>query len=214
MFTLETPPTGVDQALWAGGGLTPRPEVGDLWLISWDGVALALGVVSRVASSFVLCWPVTLTDAEVFAPALTVDSSPLEVPVLVWPTRETGVGTHMLHRRFGQLLTAKTIALVDVALDEESGGVFPLPLTQQTIEGEAAELASDSMLDLWEGICLNVWPEAVPGESPFSVSVMRTAGLQVADLADTLGVPLPVAVSLMRGENIPTIEQVEAVAVR
>lgn len=212
MLRLDTPPSGVPPERWLNPDSPARPQLGELWLTSWDGAALSMGVVTRVAPTFVLCWPVTLQNSPVFAPALLIDRSPLGVPLLVWPTRETGLGMHMLHRRFGQLMSPTTMNLVESALGDEAKGELPLPLADHTVEGDEAERASDEMLDTWESICLNVWPKAVLGESVFNESTLKAIGIPASDIADVLGVSLPTAVSLIRGEHVPTAEQVEALA--
>ena len=211
MYELETPPDGVSNERWHGEAAV-APEVGDLWLISWNGEALALAVLASTRDTFTLCWPVTLSDAPVFAPALEVPSTLLDVPLLVWPTRETGIGLHMLHRRLGRLLTAKTMSLIDVAV-ETGGRDFPLPLASYTVDGEEAERESDEMVDRWERICLNTWPEIVPGSSPFNADAFREAHLYAGDLAGILGITVPAAVSLVRGESVPSAAQLEMVAV-
>lgn len=198
------------ESVWLTAVSSALPQLGDLWLISWDSRALALGVVTRVTPNFVTCWPVTLVDNQVFARALLVEASPLGVPLLVWPTRETGLGLHMLHRRFGQLLSRATIVLVDAAL--EDGDELPLPLAPRTIDGDEAEQASDRMVELWQDICLNIWPTAVPGQTALNAAAIRRAGMQASDLAEALAVPLPTAVSLLRGEHFPTAEELAQLA--
>ena len=211
MYELETPPNGVSRERWHGE-TAGTPEVGDLWLISWNGEALALAVLASIRDTYTLCWPVTLSDVPVFAPALEIPSTLLDVPLLVWPTRETGMGLHMLHRRLGRLLTAKTMSLIDVAV--ETGDVdFPFPLATYTVDGEEAERESDEMVDRWERICLNTWPEVVPGLSPFNADAFREVNLYAGDLAGILGITVPAAVSLVRGESVPTAAQLEMVAV-
>jgi len=211
MYELETPPNGVSLERWHGE-TAATPEVGDLWLISWNGEALDLAVIASIRDTYALCWPVTLADAPVFAPVLEVPATPLQVPLNVWPTRETGTGLHMLHRRLGRLLTAKTMSLIDVAV-ETSEAHFPLLLATPTVEGQEAEHESDKMVDRWERICLNTWPEVVPGLSPFNADAFRELNLHPGDLADILGIAVPAAVSLVRGESVPTSAQLETVAV-
>jgi hypothetical protein len=209
MLRLDAPPDGVSGERWLGHSPVTSPAVGELWLLSWDGVALGLGLVSRTAPDFILCWPVTFRDVPVFAPAVVVDESPLDVSLVAWPTRETGVGIHLLHRQFGQLLSKVTLSLVEKALADEPTAELPLPLADQNVDGDAAERASDEMLDHWEAICMNVWPAATPGVSPLSSSAIQESGMEVGDIAAVLTLSLPTAVSLVRGEYAPTVEQVE-----
>jgi hypothetical protein len=111
------PLDGIKEDLWLHG-VAGDPVVGDLWLLSWDGKALGLAVISGVADGYVLVWPVALPSDVVFRPAVEVPQSPLGVPVAIWPTRETGVGNHVLHRRFGALLSEEVMAAVAEAVGE------------------------------------------------------------------------------------------------
>jgi transcriptional regulator with XRE-family HTH domain len=206
---LANPPEGVSTELWRG--IDPSaPSIGELWLLSWDNSALALGIVAGVGKTFVLIWPVTLVGSPVFAPAIEVTNSPLGIPVLVWPTRETGVGLHMLHRRFGSLMSERTMALVLAAVEGDSE--YPLPLARHNIGGTEAERASDSMVEEWDAIGSNVWPEPVAGESPLAQSALRAAGLKVSDIASLLGISVPHAVGYFNGQLSPSAGQVDAIA--
>jgi transcriptional regulator with XRE-family HTH domain len=208
MYSLQVAPAGVPQTAWEG--VSPdRAEVGDLWLLSWNDEALALAVISGVATTFVLAWPVTLGTSVVFAPALDIQQSPLGVPVLAWPTRETGIGMHLLHRRLGRLMSQSTMAQVLDGL--ESGEQIPLPLAGPLMNNDLAEKASDAMVDLWATINLNTWPWPEPGVTPFSQAALQE-NLSVTDLQKILGISLPAAAGYFSGELLPSIEQVDAVA--
>jgi hypothetical protein len=209
MYDLHVAPAGVIEAKWMGLNAA-HPRIGELWLISWNGEALALALISGVAPSFVLVWPVTLSSDPVFAPAVEIQNSPLGTPVLAWPTRETGVGMHLLHRLMGDLLSETTMAQINAGIDGE--GELPIELAAPTADGETAEQASDRMIDLWEQINLNVWPVAVPGAAPFNQTALQQLSLSVTDLQEMLRTSLPTAASLFGGQLIPTAEQVAAVA--
>lgn len=208
-LTLERAPEGVEPSRW-GVGSGGSPEVGDLWLLSWDGDALELAVVSAVAQSFVLVWPVTMSDDPAFRPAIVLAESPLGIPLHAWPTRETGVGLHLLHRRFGPALSARTMRVIEEALEE--GETPPLPFAQANIAVSEIEGASDALVERWEAICLHQWPRGELGASPFDAEVLRVAGLEVGELADLLDVSIPEAVGFVRGETTPMPRQVELVA--
>lgn len=208
-LTLDCAPSGVESKLWSTG-VPGVPTVGDLWLLSWDGVALELAVISAVAPSFVLVWPVSLPDAPSFPPAVVVADTPLGVPLHLWPTRETGIGLHLLHRRFGSVLTARTMHLVSDELDVGESSL--LPLAAPNIEAEAIEAASDALVDRWEAICFHTWPARQIGVTPLDPRVLGQARLEVGDLADVLGIALPEAVSIVRGETAPTAEHLAVLA--
>lgn len=205
---LDVAPRGVNDSVWLASVEPLVPQIGDLWLISWDAQALSLGLVTKTAPGFVLCWPVTLADAPVFAPAVKVEETPLDCTLLAWPTRETGLGFHMLHRRFGSMLSPRTIALISAEMDDEPEGASPLPFAAETVFDDEAERASDEMIDLWEQICLNVWPTITVGASPLSPSAVQATGIPISRIAAALEIPTSEAVGLVRGESEPSVQQV------
>lgn len=211
LLTLEHAPSGVDSKLWVTGA-PDAPAVGDLWLLSWDGVALELAVISAVAPTFVLVWPASLPDAPSFPPAVVATETPLGLPLHLWPTRETGIGLHLLHRRFGSFLTARTMGLVSDELDVGESSV--LPLASPNVEAANVEAASDALVDRWEAICFHTWPARQAGITPLGPRVLSQAGLEVGDLADALGIALPEAVGIARGETAPTAEHLAVLAAR
>src|SRR5665647_862552 len=106
------------------GGDASRPAItnldvraGDLWSLSWDGAYRGLALIAAVKEGFVLAWPVTLPDAPAFAPALVLEPNPLVHPLFVWPTRETGVGLHLLDQSLGALLRPTRISQIAAAMD-------------------------------------------------------------------------------------------------
>lgn len=204
-LSLDDAPQGVAPDAWlrsASGG----PQIGDLWLLSWDTRVLGLVVVSGVAPTFILGWPVTLFGDPTFPPAIRVERSPLG-EIAVWPSRETGVGNHLLHRRFGTALSARTMHLLADAFEDGTEPV--LPFATSDINLEQREAASDQMVDAWEAINLNVWPVPRAGITPLDADLLRASGTRVGDLAEILSTSVPAAVSLYNGESVPTPSELE-----
>ncbi len=133
-----------------------RVAAGDLWLLSWDGIGLGLGVISAHMRDYVLMWPVTLPSEPSHSPALLTEDSPLGVPVSIWPTRETGVGDALLHRRLGRLLTPRLMVAIEDALDEDESP--PLPIAAPPSDPAQQRAQDEEMIDRWEAICLMQWP--------------------------------------------------------
>ena len=203
-------PEGVEPSRWVGAAAAPL-AVGDLWLLSWDGTALGLALVSGVAADYALVWPVSFVEAS-YPPALDVPESPLGTPLAVWPTRETGVGLHLFDRRFGPLLSERTMALILDAV--EAGEEPPLAWVASDLSEEQRELETDAMVDRWEAICLHTWPNAEVGSSPLSVEALEHVGIGIAELVEVLTLGTPEAVALYRGELAPSSDQVNAIAER
>ncbi|NYE18027.1 helix-turn-helix domain-containing protein [Microbacterium immunditiarum] len=199
-LSLDDAPQGVAADVWLGT-ISGDPQIGDLWLLSWDAQALGLVVVSGVAPTFVLGWPVTLPDAPTFPPAIRVEESPLGA-VAVWPSRETGVGNHLLHRCFGTILSERTMHLLADAFENGTDPV--LPFATANIGVEEREVASDQLVDAWEVINLNVWPVPRPGATPLDADLLRETGIRISDLTKILSMSVPAAVSLYNGEAVPT----------
>lgn len=208
-LSIDDAPPGVAADVWMHS-VPGEPQIGDLWLLSWDAQALGLVVVSGVAPTFVLGWPVTLPGDQTFRPAISVDESPLG-RIAVWPSRETGVGNHLLHRRLGTALSERTMHLLAGAFEEGTEPVLPFATTD--IGLEERETASDRMVDAWEAINLNVWPIPRPGITPLDADVLRANGTQVGTLAEILSVSVPEAVGLYNGEMAPAPSELELLVV-
>lgn len=208
-LSLDDAPHGVAPDAWLRSA-SGDPQIGDLWLLSWDTRGLGLVVVSGVAPTFILGWPVTLSGDRTFPPAIRVEGSPLG-EIAVWPSRETGVGNHLLHRRFGTALSARTMHLLADAFEDGTEPV--LPFATSDIGLEEREAASDQMVDAWEAINLNVWPLPRPGITPLDADVLRATGTRVGDLAEILSTSVPAAVSLYTGESVPTPSELEILVV-
>ncbi|MFV4914598.1 hypothetical protein PFZ49_13935 [Microbacterium lacticum] len=206
-LSIDDAPHGIAPDVWLRSA-SGDPQIGDLWLLSWDTQALGLVVVSGVAPTFILGWPVTLSGDPTFPPATRVEGSPIG-EIAVWPSRETGVGNHLLHRRFGTALSARTMHLLADAFEDGTEPV--LPFATSTIGLDEREVASDQMVDSWEAINLNVWPTPRPGITPLDADVLRATGTLVSDLADILSTSVPAAVSLYNGELAPTPPELEII---
>lgn len=201
------PPGGIDADLWRLGEVADA-SVGDLWLLSWNAGALALGVIAGVGDGYVLVWPVTLPTEPAFRPAVQVRHSPLGIPVFMWASRETGVGLHMLHRRYGPLLAENVMADVAEAMEEGIDG--PLPYAPTTLRAGHESPDDDAMIDQWETICLNVWPRSHPDWAPLNRHILRSLRVRPSDLAGALGIGASEAVALFNGEQSPDDAQLAA----
>jgi len=202
---LQTAPPGVDADTWVNGVPAP-PAVGDLWLLSWDGQGLGLGVIASRHDSFVLVWPVSLPGDPVSPPAVQIAQTPLGVELHAWPTRETGVNDALLHRRLGPLLDPEVMDTTADAMDDGDSPPLPFAPTPSPDLAEAAYTYSLQMVDVWERICFIQWPAPDVAET-IDVDAMRTAGLAPSRVAELLGLPVEQAVAIFFGETPVTQEQ-------
>ncbi len=211
-LSLDEAPPGVSSEgvhVWLDG--TPaEPGVGDLWLLSWDGTAAGLVILARIVDDYVLGWPVTLAGDPAFAPAVLLDSSPLGIRLTVWPTLETGLGEHLLHRRLGTALVPEVVSRVRrTAIGGEPG---PLPTAERSADEELDAAFLSELLITYRSLCFNEWSTAVPGVSVLDRGAMMDRGIEVRRLAHTLDVDVPLAASLLRQDQAPTESQLRALA--
>ena len=147
---------------------------GDLWVLSWDGTYRGLVCVAAVKDGYILGWPVTLADQPAFAPALVVARSPLNSPVNLWPTRETGLGMHLLHKPLGKLLDPEAIQPLSWAL--EDGEDPGLPFASGSAADPANAAADEAMVERWETLCFHTWPESTSPQYLSETKVKRAGG--------------------------------------
>lgn len=132
----------------------PRP--GELWTLAWDETYLGLACIAEVMDGYVLAWPVTTPDEPAFAPALDIASTILGHGLFVWPTRETGLGSHLLDRSLGKLLSEKSIN--PLAISARLGEPSQYPYAAETGDSGQNTDADEVMVDHWAALCFHVWP--------------------------------------------------------
>lgn len=158
-------------------------NAGDLWAMSWNGDFLGLVLIAAVKDGFVLGWPVTLPDDPAFAPALVADPTPLGFPLFIWPTREVGLGMHLLDRPLGRLLAPHRIQPIAWAMDDGDDPGIPLaPGSSQEPQHQARD---QWMVERWAELCFHAWPR--PDHHFLSQERVQSAGGSSAMAAQVLG---------------------------
>ncbi len=183
-------------------------RAGDLWLMSWDGAYQGLVCVAAVKQGYFLGWPVTLPDEPAFAPALVVDHTSLGHPLLLWPTRETGLGMHLLHRPLGTLIDPRNIQRLAWAL--EDGERPGLPFAQGSATAETSAEADKAMVERWAALCFHTWPDITPRY--LSETSIKAAGGTSKRAAKCLALDPPDLRPLWTGVAPATEDQVNALA--
>jgi hypothetical protein len=131
-------------------------QAGDLWLLSWNGDYQGLAFIAAAKAGYVLAWPVTPADEPSFSPGLMLSDSPLGSAVTLWPTRETGIGWHLLDRSLGRLLDPPRIQAIAWAVDD---GLDPgLPVASGSALDPANKRDDEAMIEHWTHLCFHVWP--------------------------------------------------------
>lgn len=173
-------------------GLDDREvRAGDLWMLSWEGSYQGLAAVAAVKRGYILAWPATLSGEPSFAPGLVLSDSPLGLGLTLWPTRETGIGWHLLDRPFGRLLDPSRVQPIAWAMDD--GRTPGLPLAGGSAVDPANQRDDEAMVEHWARLCFHTWPAetrhylnqarvaASGGSSQFAASVL---GLRPHTLRD------------------------------
>lgn len=127
------------------------PEAGDLWALSWNAEEIGNAVIASVHESFVLAWPAEIDPTNSFFPGILVEVENYNSPITVWPTRETGIGSHLLDRSLGRALQTSQIASVSAALEAGLEPVFPF--AAQLTEDLSQEAFDNRMLEHWQELC-------------------------------------------------------------
>lgn len=204
-------PAGIPESahlLWDEGAGSVAPRQGDLWVLSWDTEVVGLALIASAREDFVLAWPVTLLDQSSFAPGRVVDRSPLRVPVTLWPTRETGIGTHLLDRSLGQLLEAEDVRSVMRALDDDEEP--PLAAAPGRAR-DAANLAADrALVEHWTELCFHTG--GVEVERTLDSNQVQSAGGSSRSAAAALGLTPQQLRPIWDGVVPVTDEQLSALA--
>ncbi|MDF2664333.1 MAG: hypothetical protein K0R81_183 [Microbacterium sp.] len=177
-------------------------QAGDLWSLSWDGKELGRGVVARVAPAFVIMWPVTTQTEDWYAPAVQIGQHEDE-QLAAWPTRETGIGLHLLDRYLGKGVNPRAIPLLEEAL--ETGAQLPLPVVDEPAPDNAADVSA-SMIDRWAALCHHEWP--ADRDLRLRTDLMSKAGIAPSSLATDLDLSVPEAVAIWKREVALTQAQV------
>lgn len=153
---VEVRPAAIPESartLWDEGVPETQVRAGDLWILSWDGEVVGLAMIAAAKHGYVLAWPVTLPGEVSFSPGLVVDDSPLGLPVTLWPSRETGIGNHLLDRSLGRLLEPDRIRPIAMAVDDDDDPGL------RRAEGSALDTANSdadrSLVLQWTNLCFN-----------------------------------------------------------
>jgi len=187
----------------AGDGSVAR--AGDVWLLSWDGAYLGAALAAAVHEGYILAWPVTFGEPVAYRPALVIDNVPYVGSAHLWPTRETGIGMHLLDRPLGHLMeTTRVRAIWEALRERRDPGLAFAPLSPNQ------ESVTEAMVDQWTAMCFHTWPS---GQDLFlSEDRIKRCGGSSAMIASVLGLTPPRLRALWSGTEPATGDQVEAIA--
>ncbi|UPW15026.1 hypothetical protein M0655_05410 [Gordonia amicalis] len=205
-------PSGIPESayrVWDEGAGSVAPHPGDLWVLSWDAEVVGLALIASARDDFVLVWPVTLHDENSFAPGRIVDHSPLGVPVTLWPTRETGIGIHLLDRSLGRLLESEEVRSVMRALDGDDAE-SPLAAAPGTARDADNVAADRRLVEYWTELCFHTG--GVEAEGTLDSSQVQAEGGSPRWAASALGLTPQQLRPIWDGVVPATNEQLAALA--
>mgnify|MGYP006876022127 CR=1 FL=1 len=190
--------------LWDTGLPDSDVRQGDLWVLTWDRAVVGHAMIAAALDGFVLAWPVSLPGEPSFAPGLQVDTTPLGVPLTIWPTRETGLGHHLLDRSQGQLLAPDRIRQVAQALDAGSDPGLP------RAAGAPNSSEDRDMIDHWADLCFHDgrFADALYLDS----EKVKAAGAGSRVTSELLGLPIAGFADVWTGKSAVTATQVGVLA--
>lgn len=155
-------------------------------------------LVAAVKDNYILGWPVTLSGEPSFSPGMLFRDARGDT-VTVWPTRETGLGLHLLGQPLGPLLDVKTIRGIAASLDD---GETPSGLLAPPIEETGADVDnwSTQMTDHWAALCFHTGGTfgTKPYLNPARVSELGGSAREVGRI---LGLTPPQVRTLWEGER-------------
>jgi hypothetical protein len=119
------------------------------------------------------------------------------------------MGHHLLHRGFGRVLSAKSMALLEDAVEDGADIFEPYHYAPDWIDTPEYEALDDDMLNQWDAICWNVWPPPAVGSMPLNIDLLREHGYTADRIAAALGLETPAVAGLMEQTEYPTAEQAQ-----
>lgn len=174
------------------------PECGDLWLLSWNGDALSLAVITSVYPGFVRAWPVTLQPPGTDNVAVELPSQHFKSPLALWPLVETGLGMHLLDRKIDSVLSPRQVQLLRRFAYENDPPPLPLIIDNKQ---EPTTADRDDIVQLFGQLCFMEWPEKRAGEAVLAREVLAANGRTAEDIATALNLGIAESLALWTGQK-------------
>lgn len=198
-YSLASPPSALSedaQSRWVEEAPVD-PSPGDVWLLSWDGDARGLVLVTSVHLGFVRGMPITLGTRFASENEAVLPETALGAEATIWYRAETGLGAFLLHRCLGSVASTEQIRELRRASFE--GTDPPLPRGSGPRDAEA-EAYFARLLDEYQSLCFIEWPAPVPGEAVLDTKLLISQGVDIEALAGACSLSVPEALHLWKGE--------------
>lgn len=181
----------------------PSPQAGELWALVWDGEVLGHVVVASAKKGYVLAWPASPDPDDSFRPGVLL-KGPTGKSLTAWPTRETGIGNHLLAGRLDILLPASMVHRIAAQLDDDEEP----DVTWAHRWGTLSE--DEHFAERWSALCHHTGRGA--DGHYLDEGKAKSAGLSSRWIAQRLDLDPEDARAIWLGEETLTSEQADRVA--
>jgi hypothetical protein len=209
---LEDLPDSVAECLTLS---VPRaPGSGQLWRISWSNLPPRLAVIAYSDAAYVHVLPVTLDLSKRVDAAVVVESTPLGIPLVVWPQLRTGLGDFVLAEFLGNLY--EPFEVVKLIKTSRQITLQHLDLVNQgisAVEVESRRDYRDGLAREFARLCDSDWHRAgSSGEGDYFISseIASSLGFTMTGLAELLGVGKSEGYSIFRSERPIPLERLQS----
>ena len=202
--------TPMDPDRWRQG-LPGDPQVGDLWVVSWDGTDLGLVLIAAVRPDHVLIWPVTDPSITPSAPCFRIAADWLTAELFAWPEAEAGMSKAVLDRRLGPVLSDRTMLAIRIGMAD---GELPGSVSfAEQRDDELADITLDDVCRAANALCDIEWTTPAPGASPVDVTWAKDHNLTLV-LGEFVKGPPAVIRDIMAGMRVLPADVIDAVIAR
>jgi hypothetical protein len=188
------------------------PNVGDLWMLAWDGADLGLVVVSAMRQGYVLVWPVTDTRLAASSPSFYLDVDGITVKLIAWPEAEAGISTAVLsHRIRPSVLSGSDIR----SIYEAVRGLGTPPAGVQFVGYRDDDDADDALntVCLFASAASDIeWTAPAMGISPLSADALKRSGVTMRDIASMSSLAPAVVRNIFEGKRVAPSHLVASIA--
>ena len=188
-------------------GSSTLPRVGDVWVVSSNGVDEGVVLISAVRDGYVLAWPVTSCAENASFPSFELSLANV-APLVAWPEAEFGLANAGLNRGLGNAISPELASKVMRSLRTGAHieGIKHRPVR--------VDPAADDALD---AVCAEAWRLGELAERQgderivFDPAVLTAADITPETLEQSLSLAPARASRLHQGQAVPSEADVEGV---
>jgi hypothetical protein len=203
----------VNPALWSNGLSNNTPQVGDLYVVGYDGQDYGLVLIAAVRDSHVVVWPVTDESLSPSDTCFKLQADWLDEPLVCWPEAEAGVSYASLDRRLGHPVDDRTMLAIYFYLrgEDQPDDVEFYPHREDDSFFDALDAVCEYAGDLSD----HDWPDPSETVGILNPNFVRERHLTPADVRDVVRETVPrVIQEVLEGRRLLSPEQARDFAAR